>query len=91
MDAKNFHADKNDRRMLHVGWPRVIDRHVATGDGDLGVAGFEALAIGVDDLGAHRPGGERVARGRRRGTRHESAPRQWGGMTLASPTMSDGN
>jgi hypothetical protein len=76
MDAKNFHANENDRRALHAGGPRVIDRHLAAGHGDLGVAGFEPLGIGVNDIGTHWPGGEGVARGRCRRTRHESAPRQ---------------
>jgi hypothetical protein len=30
----------------------------------------------MNDFGAHRPGGERVAGGRCRRTRHESTPRQ---------------
>jgi len=63
VDAENFHADKNDRRVLHARRPRKIDRHVAARDFNLGVAGFEPLGIGVDDVGAYRPGGERIARG----------------------------
>jgi hypothetical protein len=57
MQAKNFHADKNDRRALHTGGPRVIDRHVASGYRHFGIS-VEALGVGVDDIGAYWPGGE---------------------------------
>jgi hypothetical protein len=42
-----------------------------------GIAGVEALGIGVDDIGAYRPGGERVTGGSCSGTRHKAAPRHW--------------
>jgi hypothetical protein len=60
----------------------------ATANVHLRLAGVEALGIGVNDLGADRARGERIACGD--GTRHE-ATRDSGGTTLASPKISDGN
>ena len=76
VQAENLHADENDRRILHAGRTGVIDRHVAARDLDRGVAGVETGRIGLDDVGAHRAGGERVTRGGGGRARHESAPRQ---------------
>ena len=39
VQAENLHADQDHRRILHAGRARVIDRHVAAGHLDLGVAG----------------------------------------------------
>ena len=90
VQAKNFHADENDRRMLYGRGSRVIDRHVASDDFDLGVTDLQSLGIGVDDIRADRPGGKRVACGGRCRTRHESAPRQ-GRHDFGKAKMSDGN
>ena len=71
--TKNLHQNENDRRVLHAGGPREVNRHIAV---DLGVPGIKAVAVGMDGIGAHRSGGERIARGRRGRTRHKSASRQ---------------
>jgi hypothetical protein len=77
VQAENFHADENDRRLLFVGRSRVIHRHIAASNRDVGHARIESVGIGLDGVGAHRTGGKRVARGSRGRTRHEAAPRQW--------------
>jgi hypothetical protein len=62
---------------------------LAAADGDFGIADLKPFGVGMDDIGAHRPGGERVTGGRRGGL--DMKPRRdSGGMVLASPTMSDG-
>ena len=76
VQAEDFHADQNDRRVHHVGRAREIDRHVAAGDRDGGHAGVDALGVGLDGVSAHRAGGERIPGGGRRRVRHEAASRQ---------------
>ena len=76
VQTKNLHRNENDWRMLHTGRPRVVNRHVAAGNFDDGVAGSKAGAVGMDGIGAHRSGGERIACGRGGRTRHKSASRQ---------------
>jgi len=56
-----------------------VDRHLAVGDFDLGVAGSKARRIGGDRLSANRTRGQGVARGRSGARAHEAAPGQaWG-------------
>ena len=83
-------ADQHDRRVLGLLGPREIDRHVAAGDLHRGIADLEARSIRSDDLGAHRPCGERVGGGGGGGRRHEEAPPREVGEGVVSPIMSDG-
>ena len=43
VQAEDFHADQNDRRICHVGRAREIDRHVAAGDRDRGLPSLRPL------------------------------------------------
>jgi hypothetical protein len=76
VQTENLHQNENDRRVLHAGGPREVNRHIAARNFDLGVAGINAVAVGMDGIGAHRSGGERIARGRGGRTRHKSESRQ---------------
>jgi hypothetical protein len=77
VQAEDFHTDEDDGRVRNVGRSGGIDRHIAALDRNGGHAGVEAFGISLDDVGAHRTGGERIARGSSRRTRHKAAPRQW--------------
>ena len=60
-----------------IGGAGVVDRHLAVGDLDLGVADSQAVGVGLDGVGAHWPCGERIAGGGRgRSGEEEAAPRQ---------------
>jgi hypothetical protein len=73
VQSENLHRDQDNRRVRRVRRPREIDRHLSVRDLDLGLAGGEAGAVGVDRIGADRSGGKRVAGGGRRGGRQEEA------------------
>src|SRR5262249_61161892 len=70
---------------LHVRRAREVDRHLAVRDFDLRIADGEPGGVGLDRVGAYRPGGERVAGGGRgRGRQEEAAARQRIDLTCQS-------
>jgi hypothetical protein len=77
VQPKNLHRHQDDGRVLHVGRPGKIDRHLAVGDFDLGLTDGQAGGIGLDRVGADRSRGERIAGcGGGRGRQEKAAPRQ---------------
>src|SRR5262249_22885530 len=67
---------------LHVRRAREVDRHLAVRDFDLRIADGEPGGVGLDRVGADRPGGERIAGGGRgRGRQEEAAARQRSDLT----------
>jgi hypothetical protein len=76
MQAEHLHGDQNNGCILRIGRLGEIDRHLAIRHLDLGLAGGEAAGVRGNHLGAHRPGSERIARGRCRRRRHEATPGQ---------------
>src|SRR5262249_58748015 len=70
---------------LHVRRAREVDRHLAVRDFDLRIADGEPGGVGLDRVGADRPGGERIAGGGRgRGRQEEAAARQRIDLTCQS-------
>jgi hypothetical protein len=55
VEAKNLHQNENDRRVLHAGRPREVNRHIAAGNFDLGVPGIKSVAVGMDRWRAYSP------------------------------------
>jgi hypothetical protein len=77
VQSENLHRHHDHGRILHVGGASVVNRHLAVGDLDLGVADSQAVGIGLDGIGANRPCGERIAGGGRgRSGEEEPAARQ---------------
>jgi hypothetical protein len=80
VQAENLHRHQHDRRIGVALRSRVVAGHLAVGDLDLGVAGIEPIGVGLDDIGAHGTGGERVAGRHSGGRRHETAARERRGL-----------
>jgi hypothetical protein len=63
VQPENLHRHQDDRRVGRVGGAGEVDRHLAVGHLDLGVADREPAGIGLDGVGTHRSRRERVAGG----------------------------
>src|SRR5207245_7887855 len=85
VQTKDLHRHQDDGRVLHVRRAREVDRHLAVRDFDLRIADGEPGGVGLDRVGAYRPGGERIAGGGRgRGRQEEAAARQRIALTCQS-------